>query len=156
MSAWRYSVLPLTSLSWLSVDEAERHCIAGASVWDRFSSDGGVNPDVVLVGCGVEVTFEIIAAAAMLRNNGIRVRVVNINDLLILGATGVHPHALTGDAFESLFTADKPVIVNFHGFPKDIKGLLFSRNTHVGRSRVSDSLASDRVRDLILYESLTS
>ena len=124
---------------WLSVAEAEKHCIAGASVWGRFSSDDGVNPDVVLVGCGVEVTFEVIAAAAMLRNHGIRVRVVIINDLLILGATGIHPHALTLEAFEGLFTADKPIIVNFHGFPKDISGLLFSRNSHIGRSRVSFS-----------------
>ena len=124
-------------IRWLSVEEANKHCIAGASVWDRFSSDGGVNPDVVLVGCGVEVMFEVIAAAALLRNVGIRVRVVNINDLLILGATGIHPHALSEDAFKSLFTEDKPVIVNFHGFPKDISGLLFSRTSHVGRSRVS-------------------
>jgi len=121
--------------TWLSVEEAEKHCIAGASVWERFSTDGGVNPDVVLVGCGVEVTFEVLAASALLRNAGLRVRVVNVNDLLILGATGVHPHALTEEGFESLFTADKPVVVNFHGFPKDINSLLFSRNTHVGRSR---------------------
>jgi len=121
--------------TWLSVEEAERHCVAGASVWTRFSTDGGVNPDVVLVGCGVEVTFEILAASALLRNAGLRVRVVNVNDLLILGETGAHPHALDEEAFASLFTTDKPVIVNFHGYPKDIAGLLFSRQTHVGRSR---------------------
>ncbi|KAK8854752.1 hypothetical protein IAR55_003491 [Kwoniella newhampshirensis] len=121
--------------SWLNAEEADRHCIAGASVWEKYSSDGGFNPDVVLVGCGVEVTFEVIAAAAILRNNGVRVRVVNINDLLILGPTGVHPHALSQEAFDSLFTADKPVIVNFHGYPKDIASLLFSRSAHVGRSR---------------------
>nr|XP_019044735.1 phosphoketolase [Kwoniella bestiolae CBS 10118]OCF23665.1 phosphoketolase [Kwoniella bestiolae CBS 10118] len=120
---------------WLTADEAERHCIAGASVWTNYSSDGGKNPDIVLVGCGVEVTFEVIAAAAILRNNGVRVRVVNINDLLILGAIGAHPHALTQDAFDSLFTADKPVIINFHGYPKDMASLLFNRNAHVGRSR---------------------
>jgi len=137
--------------TWLSVEEvrdlrraldsadnkAEKHCIAGASVWKRFSTEGGINPDVILVGCGVEVTFEIIAAAAILRNAGVRVRVVNINDLLILGEVGSHPHALDEEAFESLFTADKPVIVNFHGYPKDISGLLFSRKSKVGRSRVS-------------------
>ncbi|WRT68449.1 uncharacterized protein IL334_005425 [Kwoniella shivajii] len=114
---------------------AERHCIAGASVWTNYSSDGGRDPDVVLVGCGVEVTFEVIAAAAILRNVGVKVRVVNVNDLLILGAMGVHPHALSPDAFDSLFTADKPVIMNFHGYPKDLASLLFSRNAHVGRSR---------------------
>ncbi|EIW68187.1 hypothetical protein TREMEDRAFT_69240 [Tremella mesenterica DSM 1558] len=123
------------TLSWLSVEEAERHCIAGASVWTNYSSDGGVNPDVVLVGCGVEVTFETIAAAALLRNAGIRVRVVNVNDLLVLGAKGGHPHALTEESFESIFTVDKPVIITFHGYPKDIASLLFSRKSHVGRSR---------------------
>ncbi|WWC90666.1 uncharacterized protein L201_005602 [Kwoniella dendrophila CBS 6074] len=120
---------------WLTSEEAEKHCIAGASVWTKYSSDGGADPDVVLVGCGVEVTFEVVAAAAILRNNGVKVRVVNINDLLILGAIGKHPHALTADAFDSLFTTDKPVIINFHGYPKDLASLLFSRNAHVGRSR---------------------
>jgi len=129
---------PLTRLVVIPADmQAEKHCIAGASVWKRFSTEDGLNPDVVLVGCGVEVTFETIAAAAILRNAGVRVRVVNINDLLILGETGQHPHALDEEAFESLFTANKPVIVNFHGYPKDISGLLFSRRTKVGRSRVS-------------------
>ncbi|OCF37972.1 phosphoketolase [Kwoniella heveanensis CBS 569] len=120
---------------WLTADEAERHCIAGASVWHKYSSNGGIDPDVVLVGCGVEVTFEVVAAAAILRNNGVKVRVVNINDLLILGALGAHPHALTPEAFDSLFTANKPVIINFHGYPKDLASLLFNRNAHVGRSR---------------------
>lgn len=98
-----------------------------------------MKPDVVLVGCGVEVTFEVVAASAILRNQGIRVRVVNVNDMLVLGGDGTHPHALSEDAFASLFTIDAPVIVNFHGFPKDISGLLFSRKSHVGRSRVSFS-----------------
>ncbi|WVO23080.1 uncharacterized protein IAS62_004425 [Cryptococcus decagattii] len=121
--------------SFLTIEEAEKHCIAGASVWEKFSSDKGVNPDVVLVGCGVEVTFEVIAAAAILRNQGVKVRVVNVTDLLILGRDGIHPHALDQDAFDSLFTADKPVVFNFHGYPKDVAALLFSRRAHVGRSR---------------------
>lgn len=91
---------------------------------------------MVLVGCGVEVTFEVIAAAAILRNHGVKVRVVNVTDLLILGRDGIHPHALDQDAFDSLFTADKPVVFNFHGYPKDVAALLFSRRAHVGRSRV--------------------
>lgn len=88
------------------------------------------------MGCGVEVTFEVIAAAAILRNQGVKVRVVNVTDLLILGRDGIHPHALDQDAFDSLFTADKPVVFNFHGYPKDVAALLFSRRAHVGRSRV--------------------
>lgn len=94
----------------------------------------------MLVGCGVEVTYEVLAAAALLRNEGVRVRVVNVNDLFVLGEHGGrhgngHPHALTEESFASLFTTDKPVIVNFHGYPKDIAGLLFNRKSHVGRSR---------------------
>lgn len=95
---------------------------------------------MVLVGCGVEVTFEVIAAAAILRNQGVKVRVVNVTDLLILGRDGVHPHALDQDAFDSLFTVDKPVVFNFHGYPKDVEALLFSRRAHVGRSRVRISI----------------
>lgn len=114
----------------LSAEEAEEHCVAGASVWKAYSTDGGVDPDVVLVGCGVEVTHEIIAASAILRNQGLRVRVVNINDLLVLGTDEgprAHPHALSDAAFYALFTADKPVVINFHGYPKDLEGLLFGR-----------------------------
>jgi xylulose-5-phosphate/fructose-6-phosphate phosphoketolase len=94
--------------AWLSTEEAERHCVAGASVWEKYSTDKGLNPDVVLVGLGVEVTMEVIAASALLRNEGVRVRVVNVVDMMILGEEGKHPHALTVDAFESLFTNDKP------------------------------------------------
>ncbi|KAL7417777.1 putative phosphoketolase [Mrakia frigida] len=124
------------SNAWLSPEEADAHCIAGASVWPKFSTDGGANPDVVLVGCGVEVTFEAICASALLRKEGVRVRFVNVTDLMILGEPGSHPHALDGDAFNSLFTADKPVIFSFHGFPKDVASLLFARSTHIARSRI--------------------
>ncbi|BEJ06802.1 hypothetical protein CcaverHIS641_0400710 [Cutaneotrichosporon cavernicola] len=109
---------------------SEEHCVAGASVWKAYSTDGGVDPDVVLVGCGVEVTHEVIAASAILRNHGLRVRVVNVNDLLVLGpdeGPRAHPHALSDAAFYALFTIDKPVVVNFHGYPKDIESLLFGR-----------------------------
>ncbi|KAJ7510452.1 phosphoketolase [Mycena galericulata] len=93
------------------------HCIAGASVWEFASVENGVNPDVVLVGIGVEVTFEVIAAAALLRKHvpELRVRVVNVTDLMILSATGSHPHSLDDEAFDTLFTADKPIHFNYHG-----------------------------------------
>lgn len=96
---------------WLSPEEAEEHCVAGASVWEKYSTDKGVDPDVVIVGCGVEVTFEAIAAAAILRNEGVRVRFVNVTDLMVLGDEGSHPHALSPAAFNGLFTAEKPVVV---------------------------------------------
>lgn len=100
--------------AWLSPEEADKHCIAGGTIWEKYSTDSGVDPDVVLVGIGVEVTAEIIAASAMLRKDlpGLRVRVVNITDLMILAEPGQHPHALTEVALHSLFTEDKPVVVS--------------------------------------------
>ncbi|CAE6451131.1 unnamed protein product [Rhizoctonia solani] len=123
------------SPSFLTVEEAKRHCIAGGSVWKRFSTDEGKNPDITLVGIGVETTTEVIAAATLLKNEGIRVRVVNIVDLMILGEAGEHPHALSHDAFDGLFGKDTPVIINFHGYPLHIKSLLFSRDQAISRRR---------------------
>ncbi|KAH9856640.1 phosphoketolase [Lenzites betulinus] len=115
--------------TWLSPEEADEHCIAGASIWKFASTDGGLTPDVVLVGIGVEMTFEVIAAAALLRSRvpALRVRVVNVTDLMILGPTGSHPHALSDSGFDSLFTKDRPVVFNYHGYPVELKGLLFGR-----------------------------
>ncbi|KAK9477313.1 XFP N-terminal domain-containing protein [Lipomyces japonicus] len=114
---------------YLSPEEADAHCIAGASVWKFASTDDGIDPDVVLVGIGVEVTFEVIAAASILRKKvpSLRVRVVNVTDLMILQAHGTHPHALTDDGFDSLFTKDKPIHFNYHGYPTELQGLLFGR-----------------------------
>jgi len=121
---------------WLSPEEADEHCVAGASVWKFASTDGGINPDVVIVGIGVELTFEVIAAAALLRREvpDLRVRVVNVTDLMILGPERTHPHSLTDEDFESLFTADKEVIMNYHGYPSELKGLIYGRK---GVGRVS-------------------
>ncbi|KAF8502562.1 D-xylulose 5-phosphate/D-fructose 6-phosphate phosphoketolase [Hysterangium stoloniferum] len=118
---------------WLSPEEADQHCIAGASVWKFASVDGGVSPDVVLVGIGVEMTMEVLAASALLRQccPELRVRVVNVTDLMILAPYGVHPHGLSADAFEGLFTPDRAVHFNYHGYPIELKGLLAGRpNTH--------------------------
>lgn len=83
----------------------------------------------VLVGIGTEVTFEVIAAAALLRKHApdLRVRVVNVTDLMILGPSGSHPHALSDDDFDSLFTMDRSIIANYHGYPLDVRGLVFGR-----------------------------
>ncbi|CAE6469008.1 unnamed protein product [Rhizoctonia solani] len=123
------------SPSFLTVEEAKRHCIAGGSVWKRFSTDEGRNPDLTLVGIGVETTTEIIAAATLLKKEGVRVRVVNIVDLMILGEPEGHPHALSHDAFDGLFGKDTPVIINFHGYPLHLKSLLFSRDQAISRRR---------------------
>ena len=117
----------------LSAEEADSHCRAGASVWKFASVDDGLDPDVVLVGIGAEITFEVIEAAAMLRKiaPSLRVRVVNVTDLLILKHEGGHPHALTHDDFNALFTADRPIHINYHGYGDEVKGLLFGRpNLH--------------------------
>lgn len=97
---------------WLDVKSAEKHCIAGASIWEKYSTDGGKQPDVVLVGIGVEVTSEIIATSALLQRDfpDLRIRVVNITDLMILAEGKMHPHALDDDDLFSLLTPDKPVV----------------------------------------------
>ena len=97
-------------------------------MWKFASTDEGMSPDVVLVGIGVEVTFEVIAAAALLRNviPALRVRVVNVTDLMILGAYGSHPHALNDVGFDSLFTCHKPIVFNYHGYPVELKVRLYS------------------------------
>ncbi|EDO04307.1 hypothetical protein SS1G_06790 [Sclerotinia sclerotiorum 1980 UF-70] len=113
----------------LSPEEANKHCQAGASVWKFCSTDEGIDPDVVLVGIGSELMFEVVVAAALLRKKcpDLRVRVVNVTDLMILEAETLHPHSLTRDEFNSLFTADKPIHFNYHGYSNEIKGLLFGR-----------------------------
>jgi xylulose-5-phosphate/fructose-6-phosphate phosphoketolase len=113
----------------LSVEEADKHCQAGASIWKFASIDSGLDPDVVLVGIGSELTFEVVVAASILRRKcpALRVRVVNVTDLMILEAETLHSHSLTNMEFESLFTKDKPIHFNYHGYSNEIKGLLFGR-----------------------------
>jgi len=94
-----------------------------------------VVPDIVLVGIGTELTFEVIAAASLLHTlvPHLRIRVVNVVDLMRLSAEGSHPHSLTLGEFEELFTADKPVLFNYHGYVSDLQALLFGRRGGVGR-----------------------
>lgn len=114
---------------YLSGDEAADHCKKGASIWKFASTHDGKDPDVVLVGIGVEVTFEVIKAAELLSEVApdLRVRVVNVTDLLVLAAETRHPHALTRDEFVNMFTEDKPVCFNYHGYAAELQGLLFGR-----------------------------
>lgn len=113
----------------LSPQEADEHCKAGASTWKFCSTDLGSNPDVILVGIGCELMFEVVVAASLLRSlcPSLRVRVVNVTDLMILEAETFHPHSLTREDFSNLFTEDKPVHFNYHGYGNEIKGLLFGR-----------------------------
>jgi xylulose-5-phosphate/fructose-6-phosphate phosphoketolase len=108
--------------TFLSVEEADRHCQAGASIWKFASTDDGLDPDVVLVGIGSELTFEVISAASILRRKcpALRVRVVNVTDLMILEPETLHPHSMTREDFDSLFTPDRPIHFNYHGYATEI------------------------------------
>ncbi|GAA5828193.1 hypothetical protein JCM5353_003885 [Sporobolomyces roseus] len=120
----------------LTVEEADAHCIAGISIWESYSIDKGVDPDVVLVGVGFELQSEVISAASQLKKDfgsDLRVRVINIVDLLVLAPD--HPHALNESGFNSLFPPGVPVVINYHGYPNQIAGLLFNRAHGVGRAR---------------------
>lgn len=123
---------------WLSMPEAVAHCRAGASIWRWASTDEGVDPDVVLVGIGDVPTVEVMAATQILRQDipQLRVRVVNVTDLLVLEEESDHPHGLDQDLFEALFTPYKPVIVNFHGYPSVVKQLIFGR-PNIGRFHIN-------------------
>lgn len=115
--------------TFLSVDEADKHCQAGASIWKFASTEDGLNPDVVLVGIGCELMFEVVAAAAILRRKcpTLRIRVVNVTDLMILESETLHPHSLNHEDFDALFTPDRAIHINYHGYSNEIKGLLFGR-----------------------------
>lgn len=114
---------------WLTMEEAVKHCRAGASIWKWASTDGGVDPDIVLVGIGDDMTVEVLAAAQFLREEvpEMRVRVVNVTDLLVLESESLHPHGLDQGMFEALLTDHCHVIFNFHGYPSAMQQLLFHR-----------------------------
>lgn len=115
-------------LQWLDMDAAVKHCTAGASIWDWASTATG-EPDIVLCGIGDVVTQEIVAAAWLLRRQmpELKVRVVNVVDLMKLPPPDAHPHGLDDAAFTGLFTGDKHAIVAFHGYPRAVHSLLHGR-----------------------------
>ena len=118
--------------SWLSMDEAIAHCAKGAGIWQWASTDQGSEPDVVLACCGDVPTLETLAAADLLRQHlpELRVRVVNVVDLMRLQPDTEHPHGLSDREFDALFTADKPVIFAYHGYPSLIHRLAYRRTNH--------------------------
>lgn len=117
--------------TYLDAAQADEHCRAGASIWHFASSplQEGEQPDVVLVGIGVEVTFEVVKAADLLRTlcPALRVRVINVTDLMVVAAESKHPHAVTRDEFTNMFTADRHVAFNYHGYAVELQGLVFGR-----------------------------
>jgi xylulose-5-phosphate/fructose-6-phosphate phosphoketolase len=116
-------------LQWLDMTAAIKHCVNGASEWQWAGTDGGTEPDVVLAAAGDVPTLEIIAAAGLLARHmpELKVRVVNVVDLMCLPPKGVHPHGLEKRRFEALFTADKPVVFAFHGYVPVIHDLVHGR-----------------------------
>jgi xylulose-5-phosphate/fructose-6-phosphate phosphoketolase len=120
------------ALTYLDMDEAIAHCTRGIGVWDWASNDEGVEPDVVL-GCAGDVpTLETLAAAAIVRHElpQLRVRVVNVVDLMRLQPEREHPHGLSDEDFDSLFTTARPVIFAYHGYPMLIHRLTYRRTNH--------------------------
>ena len=113
----------------LSMDEAIRHCTQGLGIWQWASNDAGQEPDIVMAGCGDEPTIECMAAVDILREYlpEVRVRVVNVVDLMKLQPTSEHPHGLSDADYDSIFTRDKPIVFAFHGYPKLIHELTYHR-----------------------------
>ena len=116
---------------WLDMDAARQHCAAGAGIWQWAGNDGG-DPDVVMACAGDVPTLETLAAVTLLRRyvTDIRIRVVNVVDLMTLQPQSEHPHGLQDEAFDALFTTDKPVIFAFHGYPAMIHKLTYRRRNH--------------------------
>jgi xylulose-5-phosphate/fructose-6-phosphate phosphoketolase len=116
---------------WLDIEAAVRHCTVGASTWHWASDDAG-DPDVVMACAGDVPTLETLAAVTLLREYvpDIRIRVVNVVDLMTLQSQSEHPHGLEDEDFDELFTADKPVIFAFHGYPTLIHRLTYRRHNH--------------------------
>ncbi|MET9232246.1 phosphoketolase family protein [Lentzea sp. NPDC003310] len=118
---------------WLDVDEAVLHCTRGAGIWEWASTDDGIEePEVVLACAGDAPTVEVLAAAKLLREHlpSLRVRVVNVVDLMRLQPDTEHPHGMPDREFDALFTADKPVIFAYHGYPWLIHRLTYRRTNH--------------------------
>jgi xylulose-5-phosphate/fructose-6-phosphate phosphoketolase len=120
-------------LQWLDIDAAVRHCAAGASIWAWAGHEDGGEPDVVLAAAGDTPTLEVVAAAWLLRRYApnLKVRVVNVVDLMCLFSREIHPHGLEEQQFIDLFTMDKPVIFAFHGYQRAIHAIIHGRTNTV-------------------------
>jgi xylulose-5-phosphate/fructose-6-phosphate phosphoketolase len=116
---------------WLDMESAVRHCTAGAGIWS-WASRGEEDPDVVMASAGDAPTVEVLAAIMLLREYvpDIRIRMVNVVDLMSLETPDEHPHGMDDDVFDDLFTKDKPVIFAFHGYPGIIHKLTYRRHNH--------------------------
>ena len=114
------------------MDQAIEHCTAGIGIWEWASNDQGSEPDVVMACCGDVPTLETLAAVDILRRHApeLKVRVINVVDLMKLQPPSEHPHGLSDRDFDVLFTTDKPIIFAFHGYPWLIHRLTYRRTNH--------------------------
>ena len=119
-------------MQWLNMEDAIKHCTTGIGIWKWASNDEGNEPDVVMACAGDVPTLETIAAVQILREQlpEIKVRVINVVDLLALQHVSEHPHGLNDKDFDILFTKDKPIIFAFHGYPLLIHRLTYRRTNH--------------------------
>jgi xylulose-5-phosphate/fructose-6-phosphate phosphoketolase len=117
---------------WLNMDQAVKHCTAGIGIWEWASNDRGGEPDVVMACCGDVPTLETLAAVDLMRRHipELKIRVINIVDLMTLQPSSEHPHGLSDKDFDALFTTDKPIIFAFHGYPWLIHRLTYRRTNH--------------------------
>jgi xylulose-5-phosphate/fructose-6-phosphate phosphoketolase len=120
------------SPQWLNMDAAARHCATGIGVWDWAGNCQDAEPDVVMACCGDVPTLETLAAVDYLRSAipNLKIRVVNVVDLMTLQPSSEHPHGLSDDEFDALFTTDKPVVFAFHGYPWLVHRLTYRRHGH--------------------------
>jgi xylulose-5-phosphate/fructose-6-phosphate phosphoketolase len=117
---------------WLTMEEAVKHCTAGIGIWEWASNDKGGEPDVVMACCGDVPTLETLAAVQIIHQlvPELKIRVVNVVDLMKLLPAGEHPHGMTDRDFDVLFTVDKPIVFAFHGYPTLIHRLTYRRNNY--------------------------
>ena len=117
---------------WLTMQEAVKHCTEGIGIWQWASNDQGTAPDVVMACCGDVPTLETLAAVSIMREHlpDLRIRVVNVVDLMKLQPQTEHPHGLSDKDFDAIFTKDKPIIFAFHGYPTLIHRLTYRRTNH--------------------------
>jgi xylulose-5-phosphate/fructose-6-phosphate phosphoketolase len=117
---------------WLTLEEAQLHCARGIGIWEWASTDDDGEPDVVLAAAGDVPTLEVLAATHILREHlpELKVRVVNVVDLMRLQPASEHPHGLSDTEFDSFFTKDRPIVFAYHGYPWLIHRLTYRRTNH--------------------------
>jgi xylulose-5-phosphate/fructose-6-phosphate phosphoketolase len=142
---------------WLTMEQAVKHCTQGIGIWQWASNDRGQEPDLVMACCGDAPTLETLAAVTILRRHlpRLRIRVVNVVDLMKLQPRTEHPHGLSDNDYDALFTADKPIIFAFHGYPTLVHELTYrrrNRKLHVRGYREEGTITTPfdmRVRNCI-------